>query len=55
MQWIIKNGRTYNIKRCDYRHRGRTKRRFILRECYRNGMPVPREDSPRVLFLASLD
>lgn len=35
-----KDGTYWKATRCDYRRKGKTKRRFILRECYRNGSEV---------------
>lgn len=49
MKTIHKDGTTYLAKRCDYRHRGKTKTRYILRECYRNGSLV----EPKVTKFAS--
>ena len=35
-----KDGTYWKATRCDYRHAGKTKRRFILQECYQNGSEV---------------
>jgi len=45
------DGTRWRVDRCDYRHRGKTKRRFILRRRARSGSP---ESELLVKFASSI-